>query len=278
MISSSMDAIPITQIIKGYTNNPEVNFYGKFLWLVNQLNPTPLEIFLENLFANNTTPKLSYTAKILKEWETGCMVTQAILMTSFFGINFEKKDHPRLITIKEEAVFAIPEVKRIIVSKEPLVRAGIRQSCKLDEDHWTVYSFRIMAGQKGNLFNVHAFTLLQAIIEGKLIYKIYQSYWDQYTFEEDLERDEEIGRDDLFVMLNQLLELIVSERWCSDELFKRFFKAIPPPPPADGKMVNPRKLQIRYGDVSRADLRRVEIEYAMALPLKTEIEFEKGSS
>lgn len=280
------DGEPITKAMDRFSANLEVDILGKYLWAIKELAPSPEAIrslHQRNIrrIAKGKTPVTHVTDYMKVTDASNCVLNQIAILSSFFGQNY----HASLKYLNaEDPLRGIAELREKFLSKEATVSTGYRiqnafrgnfgvASVPLDENHWTIYAIKI---HKGDVFSgeaIHAFAILQAAENGKVIYKILQSYVGQYYFNQ---YDATYTTGEMLTFLEELSEVYTSYTWNekNNHLFSHFFKSNERI--REGKTIKfERRLTIQVGEATRAAFEHISREYQRDFPANYRIKISK---
>lgn len=240
------DTDPITKIFQYYADNPQKEIAGRFQWNYRGLDITEAikerDSHNQKRAAKGKKPRVDVRFYAGTYVLTMCGITQEALMVALSGRAYDKHC----------ANDKIEKLKSVILAEER----------SIDENHWTVYSISI-SGDIG-----HAFLILQAKLDGKISYKMYQSYLDIYTFKDCLNKfDHTLTLGDIDVLVDEIQEYVKSPVWNDkiSHLFTHFFHV--PQPHISGSSIHyKRHVSLQWKKTSRQSLKDAAEQFYAAFP------------
>lgn len=278
----------IVKILESFSEHLETEILGRAVWVDNRLKITSLEIVelaCKNLkrTAENKPRKEHFTIYIRPNDDMSCALTHTGLMSAFFGKNFDDSV-PFIGRQNEDPSLAVDKVKQMMLAKEApfslknrLYHAffGYHSDQKiLDENNWTIYSVQLLQRDVGYL---HSFIILQLIENNKVVYKILQSFVNEYRF--IMKDTKTYTRADIFLMFDELLDFVKTTEWNEKyvHLISHFFHSKSSRPVGE-KIDIQRRLILRCGDSTRASVEQFADSFVSDFPtdLKIKVLKEEG--
>jgi hypothetical protein len=272
----------LSAILGDFSENFATDILGRYLWSCGSLkisNQQIADLAVKNLkrIAKGKARAEHFTIHFRVSDASSCVITHDALLATFLGKHFEKALKP-ISTPGEDPALSAAKIKKIMLEKEgsPFTgfariyhrffgERGLRQA--LDDHHWTVYSLQI---QRESCEYVHACVILQMIENNRVVYKICQSFVNQYYFE--MSKVNAHTSADMFLMLDEIVDFIRSDEWTAkhNHLITHFFKSKAAMPLGE-KIGYKSRLILQYADVSRTSLERSYSQFSSAYPADLKI-------
>lgn len=267
----------VSAILGNFSDNFATDILGRYLWSCGNLKISSQQIAdlaVKNLkrIAKGKARAEHFTIHFRVIDASSCVITHNALLTAFFGKHFERALKP-ISKPDEDPALSAAKIKKIMLEKEGSPFTGFdriyhrifgerRLRPALDDHNWTVYSLQI---QRESCEYVHACVILQMIENNRVVYKICQSFVNQYYF--DMSKVNAHTGADMFLMLDEIVDFIRSADWSAthNHLITHFFQSKAAMPLGE-KIGYKSRLILQYADVSRTSFESRCSKFLSAYP------------
>lgn len=251
------DSDHIFRIFRRFADNLPKEIVARRSWLEDRLTPDFFIHDTTGVTHDKSSLKGASKVKVAipESWATSSTMTLEALMVANFG-KYYKSPTKRTASIQELALETntLEQFKQTILTNEKQIT---------NYDHWYVYGLA-MEGGRG-----HGCTIVQALKNGEVTYKLYQSVQDHYSMKTGLDKyNSTYTNVEIFLLLDEIIGYVNSTHWNAqnEHLFTHFFHS---------KFPGQIGAEIGYQPMCKATWGLVNSEFFKKTVLEFEADFPK---